>query len=127
FWPLARVPGVRVRYVDRGAGLGRPDLVILPGTKTTIRDLDWLRQVGLADRIVQLAKDEPGPVILGLCGGFQMLGARIDDPAGVESASASVEGLALLDVTTRFVATKARHRVSGAVRDGAWPIAGYEL
>ena len=52
-WPLARVPGVRVRYVETGPELGRPDLVILPGTKTTARDLAWLRDVGLAGRIAR--------------------------------------------------------------------------
>jgi adenosylcobyric acid synthase len=126
-WPLARVPGVRVRYVERGVDLGDPDLVVLPGTKTTIRDLDWLRRTGLADRIVALAADEAGPVVLGICGGFQMLGTRIDDPEGVESTSKSVAGLGLLDVSTRFEPDKARHRVAGTVREGGAPILGYEI
>jgi adenosylcobyric acid synthase len=126
-WPLARVPGVRVRYVERGDELGLPDLVVLPGTKTTVRDLHWLHQMGLADRIVRLAENPEGPVILGICGGFQMLGNRIDDPLGVESAERSAPGLGLLDVATTFAPSKERHRVAGATLDGNLPIAGYEI
>jgi adenosylcobyric acid synthase len=127
FWPLARTAGVRVRYVAHGAGLGRPDLIILPGTKTTVRDLDWLRRVGLADGISALAADGAGPVVLGVCGGFQMLGRTIDDPLGVESDRPHVAGLGLLDVATRFIGEKARHRVSGHVIEGISSITGYEI
>ena len=126
FWPLSRVPGVRVRYVERGSDLGRPDLIILPGTKTTVRDLDWLREVGLADRIVSFASSGNGPAIIGICGGYQMLGRRIDDPLGIESSRATTEGLGLLDVTTCFGPTKARYRVSGQTISGL-PITGYEI
>ena len=71
--------------------------------------------------------DERGPVVLGVCGGFQMLGARIDDPLGVESDRTRVAGLGLLDVSTRFAPEKARHRVSGHAIDGDLPITGYEI
>jgi adenosylcobyric acid synthase len=126
-WPLARSPGVRVRYVERGEGLGRPDLVILPGTKTTVRDLDWLRSSGLAARLAELAAEPDGPLVLGICGGFQMLGTRIDDPLGVESDRPSVEGLGLLDAVTRFAPTKSRHLVSGRLLDDGTPVQGYEI
>ncbi|MBX6314719.1 MAG: cobyric acid synthase [Isosphaeraceae bacterium] len=126
-WPLARVPGVRVRYVERGDRLGRPDLVILPGTKTTVRDLEWLRHSGLADALLARVADPAGPIVLGICGGFQMLGRGIEDPQGVESDRPSVAGLGLLDAATRFEPAKARHRVAGRVRDGGWPILGYEI
>jgi adenosylcobyric acid synthase len=127
FWPLARTPGVHVRYVADAATLGRPDLIVLPGTKTTVRDLDWLRRVGLADRIATLAADNQGPVVLGICGGFQMLGRTIDDPLGVESDRPHVAGLGLFDVATRFAPEKSRHRVSGHVIDGDSSITGYEI
>jgi adenosylcobyric acid synthase len=127
FWPLARLPGVRVRYVERGSDLGHPDLAILPGTKSTVRDLDWLHQTGLAARLVGLANVEDGPVVLGICGGFQMLGRRIDDPLGVESSKPTVAGLGLLDVATRFVPEKTRHRVSGRELLTDLPIIGYEI
>jgi adenosylcobyric acid synthase len=126
-WPLSRVPGVRVRYAERPAELGRPDLLILPGTKTTIRDLDWLRQSGLADAIARLAADPHGPMVLGLCGGFQMLGARVEDPLGVESPRPVAPGLGLLDVATRFAPTKSRHRVVGTAGPRGMPVVGYEI
>ncbi len=125
--PLSRIPGVRLRYVEDGDDLGRPDLVILPGTKTTARDLAWVRAVGLADRLVHIAADPDGPVVLGICGGYQMLGQRIDDPLGVESDQSSMPGLALLDVATTFAATKERHRVAGSTIARGLPIAGYEI
>ena len=127
FWPLSRLPGVLVRYVERGTDLGRPDLLIIPGTKSTARDLEWLRAAGLAERFTSLARVENGPVVLGICGGFQMLGTRIDDPLGVESTSPTVEGLGLLDVATRFSPEKARHRVSGHERETGLPVIGYEI
>lgn len=127
FWPLSRFPGVRVRYVERGNDLGRPDLVVLPGTKTTVRDLDWLRRVGLAERIVNSRLEQDGPWILGICGGFQMLGRSIEDPLGVESDQERVDGLGLLDTVTRFAATKNRHLVTGRVLGSEIPVLGYEI
>ena len=127
FWPLSRLPGVRVRYVAQSGDLGRPDLVILPGTKSTVRDLEWLRRVGLVDGIVGLMADDRGPALLGICGGFQMLGRTIDDPSGVESDRATVAGLGMLDVATRFAPEKTRHRVAGMEIDASTPIVGYEI
>jgi adenosylcobyric acid synthase len=127
FWPLARTPGVQLRYVARGTELGRPDLIILPGTKSTAGDLDWLRHVGLAEAIGRVMAGPDRPVLLGICGGYQMLGHWIDDPLGVESDRRRVAGLGLLDVSTRFAAEKARHRVSGHVIGEDIPVVGYEI
>jgi adenosylcobyric acid synthase len=127
FWPLARAPGVRVRYVDRARDLGRPDLVILPGTKATVRDLGWMREVGLAGAVVALAREADGPTVLGVCGGFQMLGTTIDDPLGVESPRPTADGLGLLPMTTRFLPEKSRHRVAGSPAGGGPRVAGYEI
>ncbi len=127
FASLSRMPGVRVRYVESARDLGRPDLIVLPGTKTTVRDLRWLRDVGLAAAVQEEASRRDGPTILGICGGFQMLGMRIDDPLSVESGEKSVAGLGLLDVTTEFAPEKTRHQVSGVVRDGHRPVVGYEI
>jgi adenosylcobyric acid synthase len=125
--PLARFPGVSVRYVDRPADLGDASLVILPGTKATARDLEWLRDTGLADAIVRRARDPGGPVILGLCGGFQLLGKSIEDPFGCESPRPVTQGLSLLDVFTLFRAEKSRHRVNGrSLLDGS-EVEGYEI
>ncbi len=97
---LAIEPGVHVRYVETPAALGRPDLVILPGTKATVADLEWLRSRGM-DRAVFEGTDA---LVLGICGGYQLLGRTIGDP--VESGRGDVAGLGRLDVDTVFQPTK---------------------
>src|SRR5206468_7119885 len=92
---LAIEPGVGVRLVEHPAGLGRPDLVILPGTKATVADLAWLRGRGL-DRAIEAA----GCAVLGICGGYQMMGRTITDD--VESGAGRVDGLGWLDAATAF-------------------------
>lgn len=101
---------VSVRYVEKLSELGRPDAVILPGTKNTIRDLKWLRSSGLEGAIVRLAKQ--GVIVLGICGGYQMLGERIEDEAGVEGED-SIRGMGLLPTVTYFEAEKTRTRMEG--------------
>jgi adenosylcobyric acid synthase len=97
--PLAGEPAVRLRLVRSPQELGRPDLVVLPGTKTTVADLGWLRESGLAGAI--LAARGNGAAVLGICGGYQMLGVEIRDPEGVESSD-DATGLGLLPVRTIF-------------------------
>ena len=111
--PLAREPGVRVRLVTRAAEVGETDLVILPGSKSTVADLGWLRASGLAGAI--LAAAERGGPVLGICGGYQMLGRTLDDPDGVESSATTAPGLGLLPVVTTFAATKTTVRVRARV------------
>ena len=106
FDPLACEPGVRVRLVADGAALGRPDLVVLGGTKATVADLAWLRERGLDD-----ALRRSDAIVLGICGGYQMLGRVIEDP--VESGAGRVEGLALLPVTTTFGRSKVIEQRAG--------------
>ncbi|MSQ36273.1 MAG: cobyric acid synthase [Dehalococcoidia bacterium] len=121
--PLAAEPGVRVRYVTRPEELGAPQLIVLPGTKATIADLAALRASGLADAIVERAR--MGTAVLGLCGGYQMLGAELHDPDGVEAArGARVPGLGLLPVVTTFAAEKVTRQVRGVVRAAAGPWGG---
>ena len=114
FDPLKREQGVRLRYVETHDELGLPDMVVLPGTKTTVRDLEWMRERGFAHRVRQLASD--GVAVVGICGGYQMLGDRILDPEGIESKEPETRGLELLPVTTVFEGTKETHRVTGEVR-----------
>ena len=123
FDPLAREPGVRVRWVRHADEFGAPDLAVLPGTKATVADLAWLRGQGL-DRAVE-EHAERGGAVLGICGGFQMLGERLVDDEGVEAAPGTeVAGLGLLPVETRFVAGKTTRQASGEVRAAAGPWAG---
>jgi adenosylcobyric acid synthase len=111
FAALARAPGVAVRYVRVPAQLHQPDLLILPGTRTTVQALAWMRAAGLAQAVRRLADDPAGPLVLGLCGGYQILGRTITDPEQVESTMGQVEGLGLLDVDTYFQRRKTLCRV----------------
>ena len=113
-----------VRYVQRARELGAPDLVILPGTKNTMEDLLWLRQSGLEAAVRRLAQAQTP--VLGVCGGYQMLGQTLDDPAGTESGKPmSLAGLGLLPTRTTFDAQKRRTQVR-AVALGA-PFAGARM
>jgi adenosylcobyric acid synthase len=133
FDPLAAEPEVQVRYVSSSQALGRPQAVILPGTKSTVADLAWLRAQGLAEAIQQLASE--GVVIVGICGGYQMLGQVIRDLAHVESSADEVPGLGLLPVETVFEKEKATHRAQARVLGGpGWldtvagqTVHGYEI
>jgi adenosylcobyric acid synthase len=122
-------PGLRVRYVTRPEELGAPRAVILPGTKSTVADLAWLRSTGFAEALVQLVRQ--GTALAGICGGYQMLGRRILDPSGVESCQGEATGLGLLPIETRFEPAKATRQVRARVGPNApgWlnTIAGAEL
>lgn len=124
FTPLEEHPQIGARYVDAPRKLGSPDLVILPGTKSTVGDLLWLRQSGLEAAILKLAAS--GTPVLGVCGGYQMLGEVIHDPEGVEYGSpGSVRGLGLLPIETTFFPEKSRTRVRATVLAG--PLSGAKL
>ena len=133
FDPLAREPGVELRYVRTRNELGSPDLVIIPGTKTTVADLRQLRDSGMAVELERLARE--GAAFIGICGGYQMLGRRILDPDRVEADCDEVAGLGLLPVVTRFESSKQTYQVSGSVSAGCGllsglvgaPIEGYEI
>jgi adenosylcobyric acid synthase len=115
FAALARAPGVGVRYVNDVAQLHRPDLIVVPGTRTTLRALEWLRSTGLAAAIRSRAADPEGPFIVGLCGGLQILGRGIADPEGTEARTDLVEGLGLLQLDTTFRPGKTLFRVEAEV------------
>ena len=124
FIPLEQHELLGVRYVQRARELGAPDLVILPGTKNTMEDLLWLRQSGLEAAVRKLAQAQTP--VLGVCGGYQMLGQMLDDPAGTESGKPlSLAGLGLLPTRTTFDAQKRRTQVR-AVALGA-PFAGARM
>ncbi len=122
FDPLEEHPALGVRYVSSVRELAQPDLIILPGTKNTMGDLEWLRQSGLETRIIRLAGQ--GVPVLGICGGYQMMGISIADPEQTEHGG-EMRGMGLLPVETVFAAEKVRTRVHGTVRDAA--VDGYEI
>jgi adenosylcobyric acid synthase len=129
FDPLAAEPDVDLTMLPRGKPLPAPcDLVILPGSKSTIADLSALRAEGWD--IDLAAHVRRGGRVLGICGGFQMLGRRIADPEGVEGPPGAAEGLDLLDVTTLLTGEKRLEQIAGTLLlDDATPVpvSGYEM
>ncbi len=113
FDPFRHEQGVRMRYVARAAEFGSPDLIVIPGSKTTVADLDWLRAQGLGEQVVSARRR--GTPVIGICAGYQMLGTDLLDPHGVESKAESTPGLGLLPTTTTFLREKATHQVKGRV------------
>lgn len=132
FTPFERMEGVSLRYVSRPFELEHPDLIILPGTKNTMDDLSWLRQSGLEGMILRC--HEAGTPIVGICGGFQMLGQSLEDPFGVERTGA-MRGMGLLNMKTVFEPEKTRTRTKGRVLEaggtfsglGGLNVSGYEI
>lgn len=122
FAPLESHPALGVRYVNNPEQLGAPDLVILPGTKNTMEDLLWLRESGLEAAIRKLA--DANTPILGVCGGYQMLGRTLSDPEGIEKQG-TMAGLGLLPCETVFNAHKTRTRMQAEVL--THPFAGARL
>ena len=133
FDPLATEPGVRVRYVDGPEQIGDSAAIIIPGTKSTVNDLAWLRSRGFDKAIQEHAQN--GGAVVGICGGYQMLGEVVHDPGHVESKLDSVPGLGLLPIETAFAGDKATHQASAQVRNGpGWlvklegqTVTGYEI
>jgi len=107
---LETIGGVSLRYVRTAAELKDPDMIIIPGTKNTMKDLLWMRQNGLEASILKAAGR--GRVIFGICGGFQMLGETISDPDNAEEGG-SIQGMGLFAMDTVFRGTKTRTRVRG--------------
>ena len=132
FNPLEYLDGVSLRYAGSVGELGEPDLIVLPGTKNTMADLSWLRQSGLEARILKHAA--AGKPVIGVCGGYQMLGLTVSDPYGVEHGG-EMAGLGLLPFSTVFAPEKTRTRVHGTVPEvggifaglSGQPYEGYEI
>ena len=114
FDALAAEDDVFLRYVREAEDIGRPDLVILPGSKNTVEDLIFLQKIGLAEKIIELRQS--GVPIVGICGGYQMLGEAIFDPERTESAEEKIGGLNLLPLTTVFAPPKITTQVEAGCR-----------
>jgi adenosylcobyric acid synthase len=133
FDPFIAEPDVQVRFVQKPEELGQPDVIILPGTKHTMGDLTYLRESGLADAID--GQVQRGSHLVGICGGYQMLGKRLNDPLHVESNEEQMIGLGYLPTETTFFSDKRTERVAGAIdcEHAEWagwldiPLEGYEI
>jgi adenosylcobyric acid synthase len=127
FDPLEAEPTVTVRYVGLKESLGYPDAVILPGSKTTIADLVSMQRTGLAEAIQNYAS--AGGTVLGICGGYQMMGRMLADPEGLEGQEGRYKGLGLLPLKTVITGQKvARQRlVTSNFPQMGLPVAGYEI
>ncbi|MDA8234797.1 MAG: cobyric acid synthase [Clostridia bacterium] len=133
FDALQDEPDVQLRYVQKGQKIGKPDLIIIPGSKNTIEDMVYLEKNGFAREIKQLA--DGGTPVIGICGGFQILGTELHDPKGTESSIPSVKGLSLLDMVTVFEPDKITCQVTGEVigegiflsQVNGQPVTGYEI
>ena len=112
FSPFERYENVSLRYVDHVGALGTPDMILLPGTKSTIADLRWLRERGLEAAILKEAAR--GTLVFGVCGGYQMLGSQIEDPEQVEACGITrMKGMGLLEMETVFAPEKVQRQTSG--------------
>lgn len=127
-------PEVRLRYVEAGQSLEDADMIILPGSKSTIADLHYLRESGLEKQILKAS--QRGALVFGICGGFQMLGKTLHDPDGVEGSTERVAGIGLLDIETVFEREKITTQVVGNINYDKVPflsgqspltIKGYEI
>lgn len=114
FNPFESIPGVSLRYVKHLSEFGNPDVIMLPGTKNTMEDLQWLRESGMEALILKAAAK--GTFVFGICGGYQMLGESLSDPYGVE-AGGTMRGMGLLPMETVFAKKKTRTQVQGKYLD----------
>ncbi|OXB91685.1 cobyric acid synthase [Parageobacillus galactosidasius] len=126
--PFLTEPDCHVRFVATAAQLGQPDLLILPGSKNTIEDLLYMKKNGIAEQIAQLNKHHR-VTIVGICGGYQMLGARIRDPFGVETPLREISGLNLLPIETTLEREKTTILSEGIVTFSGerFAVKGYEI
>jgi adenosylcobyric acid synthase len=135
FDPFIYEPDVELIYSLRPEDIENADAVIIPGSKNTVNDLLFLKEHGIAESVKRAV--EKGVMVIGVCGGYQMLGKKLFDPCGIESVHKEVEGLGLLDIETMFEETKVTTQVEAQVQHRAWsivhkaesdaPLRGYEI
>lgn len=126
FDALRMEPDVHLRIVRRSDDLGSPDAVILPGSKNVIGDLEYLRKEGLSEQIVRLSRNGRTELI-GICGGFQILGREIADPHGIESAGRTIPGLGMLPAVTVLALEKTLTCVQARHVDSGLAVKGYQI
>ena len=126
FDALKNEPGVQLRYVDSASDVGRPHAIVVPGSKVTLSDLAWMRKREIDQAV--LAAHEQGTAIVGICGGFQILGEWLADPMEVENVGGDLltAGLGLLPVETIFDPEKQTNQAKMVLRDDSF-VSGYEI
>lgn len=117
---------VRIRYIRKAEQLGYPDVIILPGSKNIAADLQYLRESGIAIQILDLVRAKKTEIV-GICGGYQMLGAHISDPYGIESLTQVFPGLGLLPLMTTLEKDKFLRQIQGKHLSSGLSIFGYEI
>jgi len=127
FDPFERESDVRLRYVYEFASLGTPDVLILPGTKNTLLDMKYLKRIGMLKAIKSLFSANPQMHMVGICGGYQMLGMEVRDEKGVESREKVVQGFGLLPVVTVFGKEKTLTQVVAREALTGMVVRGYEI
>ena len=125
FDPLRLHPQVNLRFIGPGEIIPPADLIILPGSKSVCADLSWLRQEGWGESIIRHLRY--GGKLMGICGGFQMLGKKIHDPEGIEGDPGSVDGIGIFDMETRLASNKQLRNVSGKLAFADAQVSGYEI
>ncbi|EFK12258.1 cobyric acid synthase CobQ [delta proteobacterium NaphS2] len=126
FDSLKMEPDVKVRVIGNAQDLGTPDVVILPGSKNVIGDMDYLFKEGFAERIWTIANNGKTEIV-GVCGGFQMLGKTIQDPYGIESGGNTMKGLSLLNITTSLEREKTLKAIKAKHLETGFELEGYEI
>jgi adenosylcobyric acid synthase len=127
FDALEREPDVSLRYIKSPESLHRPDIIIIPGTKNTANDMRYLKESGFAEKIGSVMRNDKSAVLIGICGGFQMLGTRIRDPHRTESRQKETDGLGMLEMETVFGKDKVLSQVKAKEASSGLDVSGYEI
>ncbi len=127
FDALENEPDVRLQYVGKGEDLDSPDIIIIPGTKSTVADLNYLKESGLAEKILSIIKTCPKTFLVGICGGYQMLGQKIYDPDKIETKKRETKGLEILPIVTHFEKEKILTQVKAQEITSGLEVSGYEI
>lgn len=127
FDALEREPDVKLRYIKNPESLNSPNIIIIPGTKNTANDLRYLKESGFAEKISSVMRNDKSAVLIGICGGFQMLGTRICDPHRTESRQKETNGLGILEMETIFGKDKVLSQVKAKEASSGLEVSGYEI
>ncbi len=127
FDALRNEPDVFLKYVKEPQDLDKPDAIVIPGTKNTIEDLQYLKRSGLAGKIASVFNSQPSTILIGICGGYQMLGEKIFDPKSIESKKKTINALGILPIVSKFYPEKILSQVKAKDLSSGSEVIGYEI